>query len=139
VTPGTGVVVTYGVRRRVLVALSLATLAAGGLAVATAFPGRALFLVVAVGALVEATRGLVPTLVAGDEGFEVTVGLRREQHGWDEVERIGALDPPSAGARPRRRANALELDLGDRLLVLPGYRLGAPVADVVIALETLRP
>jgi hypothetical protein len=134
----TGTTVTYGVRRRVLVALVLAAGAAGALAAGTAFPGRALFLVAAAGALVEAARGLVPTLVAGDEGFEVTVGLRRERYGRDEVERNGALDPPSAGARPRRRANALEIDLGERLLVLPAYRLGAAVPDVVTTLATLR-
>lgn len=130
--------VTYRVRRRTLVALVLGAGGAGWLAVLSPPPGRALCLVAAVGGLVEAARGLVPTLVAGDRGFAVKAGLRGETHGWDEVERIGALEPPSAGARPRRRANALEIDLGERLLVLPGYRLGAPVADVVTTLETLR-
>lgn len=129
---------TYGVRRRTVVALFLGAGATGALAMLSAPPGRVFYLVLAAGALVEGLRGLAPTLVARTDGFDVVLGLRRERHGWDEVDRIGALDPPSAGARPRRRANALEIDLGERLLVLPAYRLGAPVPDVVTALETLR-
>jgi hypothetical protein len=65
------------------------------------------------------------------------VGLRRERHPWSAVTDVAPLAPPAAAARLRRRANALEVDLGDRLLVVPAYRLGAPIPDVVAALSKL--
>jgi len=54
-------------------------------------------------------------------------GLRREHLAWHDVTSIGTLDPPRSGRRLRRRANALEIDLDDRLVVVAGYRLGVPV------------
>jgi hypothetical protein len=131
-------VVTYGVRRRTLFALFAGAGAAGWLAMVSVPPGRLFYLILAAGALVEGLRGLKPTLVAGPDGFDVSFGLRHESHAWDEVERVCPLDPPSGGAGPRRRAKALEIDLGERLVLVPAYRLGAPVPDVVTALEMLR-
>jgi hypothetical protein len=114
--------------------LAAAALGATALVLTTEGPGRLLFAVVAVGAGFEAGRGLVPTLVADTEGVDVTVGVSRHRYAWADVAAIGRLGPPEGGARPRRRANALELDLGDRLVVVAAYRLGAPVPDVVSAL-----
>lgn len=128
---------TYRVRPWLVAALAAAALGATWLVLTTAGPGRLLFAVVAVGAGFEAGRGLVPTLVADAEGADVVVGLSRHRYAWRDVESIGQLQPPEAGSRPRRRANALELDLGDRLVVVAAYRLGAPVQDVVSALSVV--
>jgi hypothetical protein len=127
--------VTYGVRRGLVLGLGGAAFAISVVAALTPGPGQLLLVVIAVGCWFEAIRGLRPTLVADADGVLVVVGLRTERHPWSAVEAVGSLRPPAAGARPRRRANALELDLGDRLLVLPGYRLGAPVDEVVAALS----
>lgn len=121
-----------------LVAL-LAAAAAGAalLAATTPWPGRLLFLVIAAGAAVEAVRGAVPAVVADDEGVSVVAGLTRERLRWDDVTAVRALEPPTAGARPRRRANALEIDAVERLVVVPGYRLGMPVSEAVDGLRAL--
>lgn len=103
-------------------------------------PGRLLILVAGFAAGFEACRALLlrPTLVADEEGIDVAVGLRRERVAWDEVERVTTLQPPSGGGRARRRANALEIDLGDRLLVVSGYRMGTPAAEAADALTGLK-
>lgn len=128
---------TYRVRPWLVALLAAAALGGTALVATTDGPGRLLFAVAAAGAACEAVRGALPTVVADGDAVEVLVGLRRERHPWSAVAAIGQLAPPAAGARPRRRANALELDLGDRLLVVPAYRLGAPVGDVVTALSAL--
>jgi hypothetical protein len=129
---------TYRVPSWLTAVMAAGAGAAAALAVRVNGPGRLLFTVAAAGAAFEAVRALRPTLVADAEGFDVLVGVRVERHPWTHVEDLGALRPPEAGARPRRRANALEIDLGERLLVLPAYRLGAPVPDVAATLAELR-
>jgi len=116
-----------------LVALTAAARADDG-------PSRLLFLVLGAATGAEALRGglLRPTIAADAEGLDVVSGLRRIRVPWGSVRTIGAMGEPSTGARLRRRAEALEIDLGERLLLVPRYRLGAPVADVVSRLETIR-
>jgi hypothetical protein len=99
-------------------------------------PGRALFVLAGVAAAAETLRSLLlrPTLVADADGVTVATGLTRRRHPWPAVTAVGTLAPPSGGGRLRRRANALEIDLGDRLVVVPGYRLGAPVDEVAAEL-----
>jgi hypothetical protein len=99
-------------------------------------PGRLLLTLLAVALLVEGVRGLRPTLTAGDDGITVARLFTREHHPWAAVDGVGAMRPPGSGKRLRRSANALEIDLGERLLVVSGYRLGANVDDVVAALTS---
>jgi hypothetical protein len=73
---------------------------------------------------------LRPTLQADADGVTVVDGVRRVRAGWDEVERLRTVRD--------RRAPLLELDLGTRVVVLPARRLGAPVDEVLAALEELR-
>lgn len=131
---------TYAVPRRVIAALAAVALAA---AVATTIldgPGRILFAILALGAGGEALRSLAlnPTIAADADGITVAHGLRREHHPWPDVANVTTLAPPGSGRTTRRRASAVEIDLGDRLLHVAGYRLDAPVAEVAAALGSLR-
>lgn len=129
---------TFGTPPRLVAALAVvAALTAYGAAVSTG-PSRVFFLVPALAAAGEALRCVLlgPTIVAGESGLTVVHGLRRETFPWAMVEGVAPLAPPSGGGRMRRQANALEIDLGERLLVIPGYRLGAPVRAVVEALSS---
>lgn len=109
-------------------------------AVRTEGPGRFLYVVLGVATAVEALRGalLRPTLAADADGIEVAIGLRRRRLPWSDVHAVGAMGEPSTGPRLRRRANVLEIDLGSALLLVPRYRLDAPVAEVVSSLDTIR-
>jgi hypothetical protein len=129
--------VAYAVRPVVIALLGLGAVAALALAILTDGPGRFLLGVAAACAAGEALRSglLRPTLAADADGFEVAHGLTRERHPWTAVTSVGTLQPPGGGGRLRRRANAVEIDLGERLLVVPAYRLGVPVTDVVTALR----
>jgi hypothetical protein len=128
---------SYAVRPWLVATFALGAVVSCAIAVASAGPGRFLFAVPGIAAAVEALRGgfLRPTLAADPEGIEVVVGLRRERHPWSAITHVGVLGPPSSGARLRRRANAVEVDLGDRLIVVAGYRLGAPVSEVAATLS----
>ncbi len=121
----------------------LAAVAAGALTQAVLTddpPGRFLFGVVGVVAAAEALRSLLvrPTLAADADGLTVASGWRREHFPWPDVVAVTVLEPPSGGGRLRRRANALEVDLGERLIVVPAYRLGAAASDVSDSLSGLR-
>lgn len=131
---------TYAVRPALVALLAAGAVAALAAAVFLDGPGRFLLAVAAAGAAFEAVRSalLRPTLSADAEGVEVASGLTRERHPWSAVAAVAPLRPPGSGGRLRRRANAVEIDLGERLLVVPGYRLGAPVPDVLSALDSLR-
>ncbi len=128
---------TYAVPRRVIAALVVVAVVALLIGTTLDRPGRFLFDLVAIAAVVEAARSALvrPTLRVDAEGFDVAVGLHHERHAWPEVTGIGRLSRPGSGRRLRRSANALEIDLGARLVVVAGYRLGAPVDDVVTALD----
>ena len=103
-------------------------------------PGRLLVLVLGAVAGAEGVRSALqrPVLRADDREVEVVTGLTRQRFPWERVTALGTLAPPASGGRLRRRANALEIDLGDELVVVPGYRLGAPVPEVVSALSMVR-
>jgi hypothetical protein len=73
---------------------------------------------------------LRPVLAAGPDGIEVVDGLHRVQVGWDQVRRLRTVRD--------RRTPLLEVDLDHRVVVLSRRRLGAPVEDVLRALEELR-
>jgi hypothetical protein len=132
--------VTYAVRPALIGVLALGALAAVAFALLVDGPGRFLLAVAAAGAAFEAVRSalLRPTLAADADGVEVATGLTRERHPWAAVAAVAPLRPPGSGGRLRRRANAVEIDLGERLLVVPAYRLGTPVPDVLTALDSLR-
>jgi hypothetical protein len=131
---------TYAVPAWLAGTFAAGSVAAFAVAATTDKTGRVLFVVLGVAAAVEALRAVLlrPTIRADANGIEVVTGVRRERHPWTAVAAVGTLDPPADGARLRRRANAVEVDLGERLLVVPGYRLGAAVADVAATLEMLR-
>lgn len=133
--------VEYAVRPWLAATLVLGTAAAAGAAARTPFPGRFLFLVVVAGAAVESYRAVLlrPTLRAHARGIEVVVGLRRQRLPWGAVESVDVLHRPTEGRALRRFANALEIDLGDRLVHVPSYRLGAPSTEVADALARLSP
>ena len=128
----------YAVRPWLVAVLLGAGVVLFAVAVDARWPERFLFAVPAVVVWVEALRSSVlrPTLRADDAGIEVVVGLRRERHPWSAVEAIGVMGPPSSGGRFRRRANALEIDLGERLVMLPAYRLGASAQDVAAEISS---
>ena len=131
----------YAVPPWLVAALALACAAALAAGVSTGGPGRFLFWVLAAATGGEALRSalLRPTLAVHPDGLELVTGLRRERHPWVAVVRVAPLTPPGDGGRLRRRAAALEIDLGERLVVVPGYRLGAPVDDVVASISDARP
>jgi hypothetical protein len=91
-----------------------------------------ILLPVAVGAAASGLRDLLlsPVLTADAHGLLVVDGVRRVRAGWSEVERLRTVQD--------RRTPLLELDLGDRVVVLTGRRLGAPVDEVLDVLEELR-
>ena len=125
--------VEYSTPPWLVAALAAGALVALAAATRAAPAGRFFALVLAVVTGGEALRSLVlrPTVYADARGVQVVRALSRERFAWSEVTGIAALAPPSGGGRLRRRAAALEIDLGDRLVVVPAYRLGAPVDEVV--------
>lgn len=95
-------------------------------------PGWVLVLPAALALLAFAARDLLlrPVLTADPDGLEVVSGVRRDRASWEQVERLREVRD--------RRTPLLEIDLGDRLVVLTARRLGSPVEDVLAALEQLR-
>ena len=116
----------------------VAGLAAAAVVVAAAAayqegPGRWLLGLAALAFGGEAARGalLRPALRVTDDGLDLVPLLRRVHVPWADLE-AASVD------RQRRRfvtSTWLEIDTGERLLALPAYRLGAPVAEVA---EVLR-
>lgn len=74
---------------------------------------------------------LRPTLQADHEGLTVVDGLHRRKATWETLERLRVVHD--------RRAQLLELDLGDTVVVLSRRRLGQPPYLVFEQLELLRP
>jgi hypothetical protein len=74
-------------------------------------------------------------LAAGTAGIRLSRGLQRvEEVPWAEIERIEAT---SSTARGLVRLASLEIDLGDRLVLLSRHRLGEDPADVAVDLRTV--
>ena len=73
---------------------------------------------------------VTPVLAAGAEGISLVDGVRRIGARWSEVERLRVVRD--------RRTPLLEIDLGHAVVVLSRRRLGAPVDDVLEALEALQ-
>lgn len=131
--------VAYAVRPWLATALAAAAVGSTAVAARTPMPERFLLGVVAVATTVEALRALLirPTLSADVGGIEVVTGLTRLRLPWSEVVDVGALEPPERGGGLRRRADALEIDLGERLVVVPAYRLGTSAAAAASTLREL--
>ncbi len=131
---------SYAVSRRLVALLAAASLTGLAVAVRTPPPGRFLFVVIAVAAGVETVRALVfrPTLRADERGIEVVSGVSRHRIPWHVVQAVTTLGVPDSGKALRRRADALEIDLGDRLIVVPAYRLGTSAAEAASSLDELR-
>lgn len=108
----------------VLLALVGASADAGGRVLS--WPAAALRLVVAVRDLT-----LGPALSADTDGLVVVTGLRRTAVAWACVERLRIVTD--------RRAPLLEVDAGDRLVLLSRWRLGRPPAVVLEELRAVRP
>ena len=71
-----------------------------------------------------------PTLATDDTGVTVVRTWRREHLAWAEIDAVAPY--------VHRRQAALELDAGERLVVIPARRLGAALTDVVDALRAER-
>jgi hypothetical protein len=109
---------------------------AAALAVALSNPGRLLFVAVAAVLLVEGCRLMIvrPTISADSSGISLHRLAGKRVYSWPEVAAVTAGESRRVIGVP-----TLELDLGEALVVIASYRLGAAPADVAAAIETLRP
>jgi len=131
------VTATYRMRPALVAALLAGAVVAAALAATQDTPGRLLLGALALVTTAEGVRGLRPALTADDDGITVATLTGRAHHPWSHVVAVAPLAPPSSGRRLRRSTNALEVDLGERLLVVPGYRLGTGIDEVVSTLRRL--
>lgn len=115
-----------------LAGVAVACLAAG---LVSPPAGRLLLFLAALMAGGVAVRDLVtgPTLLTDETGISYVAMWRREHLAWSQIEAIAVYE-----SRRIARVTALELDAGERLVLLPERRLGADVRDVVDALRELR-
>ena len=133
-----GAPVQYAAARAVVVGLLGLAAVFGAFAYAeSAVAGRLLLGVAALGCATEGLRCALirPVVSADDDGLRVVPGVRRIAVHWGDVESIGARVDRRRGAT----ASSLQVDVGETVHVVPAYRLGAPVAEVVSALEAARP
>ena len=93
--------------------------------------GRLLLVPAALGLTVLAGRDLLltPVLDADTEGLRVVDGWRRIEVAWSRVEDVRLVTD--------RRAPLVELDLGDRIVVLSRRRLARSPRDIVDELTVL--
>ena len=130
--------VAYGASTQVVVGLIALSAVFAGFAYAEGAPaGRLLLGAAALLCLVEGVRcALVrPVLAADERGVEIALATRRVGVPWARIERIG-------GDVTRRRgaiARSVQVDVGETIYTVAAYRLGAPVPDVLSALEAARP
>ncbi len=94
--------------------------------------GRLLLVAAGLWLTVLAGRDLLlrPVLAADATGLRLVDGWRRVEVAWSQVDGIGLVTD--------RRAPLVELDLGDRLVVLSRRRLGRPPQQIVAELTALR-
>jgi hypothetical protein len=99
-------------------------------------PGRILLVVLIAALSGESLRLAVirPALSIGATGVRVRHAGRDSIYAWADVGRVSATT-----TRRLVTTKLLELDVGDTLVVIPSYRLGADPADVVAAIEAARP
>lgn len=102
--------------------------------------GRVLLGIGAVVLAAQAARGWVqrPTLQVTDTGLRMAQGLGHEDVPWEQL-------GPVTAAESRRLVPTqwLEIDVRvdgmERLVTMPGWRLGVPPAEVADAIEAARP
>jgi hypothetical protein len=121
---------------RLVAGLAAGAAAAGVAMIFVDAPGRILLLVLGGVLLVEAVRLAVarPVLVVDSSGIKVRRGGRPHEYPWPAVGRVAPHT-----SRRLVTTRTLELDVGDTLLVIPSYRLGADPAEVAAAIEATRP
>ena len=120
---------------RYLAASAVGAVLLVGIGLRTGRPGTFLCVVAAAAlAAVAARDGLLrPTVEATDSVLCVVAGVRRLCVSWKVVGTIR-----STRIRRVMVQSSLEVELGDELVVIPGYRLGAPPDEVAEALRALR-
>lgn len=72
---------------------------------------------------------------ANNDGVWVRGLWRRQHHDWAEISHIRAQATPRLGLTQR----SLEIEAGDRLIVLPDVLLGTDPAEAAAGLSALRP
>ena len=127
--------ITFAPRPGLVAGLVGAGLVAAGLTIALDNPGRLLFAVVAVALLIEGARlgFLRPTLAADSTGVCVHRVVGTRCYPWSDIEAVTTRTTRRLVTVP-----TLELDLGDTLVVIASYRLGADPSEVAGELEGMR-
>jgi hypothetical protein len=128
---------TYGPSRPMALTLGVAAvLAAGAAAVTSAATGRLLLVIAAIVLAAVAGTDLVfaPRLSASGHGLRIISPTLRVSLGWDEVDSITVDERSRHGLANR----TLEIESGERLIVLSRRSLGRDPRDVYAELVQLR-
>jgi Bacterial PH domain len=128
---------SYGPSRPMALALATGAVVAAGAAIATsAATGRLLLIIAAVVLAAVAGTDLVfaPRLRASERGLRISSPTLRVTLGWDEVDSITVDERSRHGLANR----TLEIESGERLIVLSGRSLGRDPRDVYAELVRLR-
>jgi hypothetical protein len=135
-TPAEGPTPAFAARPRTVLALLIGGLAAAGVGFTLDQAGRLLLSVVALVLIGEGVALLLlrPVLRAGPDGVTTRIGLRSVSVPWSEVGTVQARR-----ARRLITGDTVEIELGERLVVLAVYRLGAPAELVAATVEAIRP
>lgn len=121
---------------RLVTALLAGAVSAGVALLFVDTPGRILLLALIVVLVGESVRLAVirPVLSVDASGVRVRRAGGAHTYPWSEVGPVTATT-----SRRLVTSKSVELDVGDTLVVLPAYRLGADPAEVVAAIEAARP
>jgi hypothetical protein len=126
---------SFAMSPRLVAAFAIAAGVTAFFAIRADRAGRLLLGLAAVVLAVEAARGALarPVLVVDAGGLTVHTGLRRRSYRWDDIAAV------RVDATNRRLAvsKSLEIDVGETLIALPAYRLGAPLETVAAALARI--
>jgi len=124
--------VRYATSPWVSVGLAAAAIALALMGWTTDAPGRLLSGIAAAGLAAEAGRTLIrrPTLQADPQGVTLPGAGARP---WVEVQALRVIRTGRLGG-----GGALEVDLGERVIVIPAYRLGTDPDSARATLEQLR-